>query len=318
VTSTSSYNRFAKLPRVRISMVSLLNTIVKKQLIVHLRDILNTLLVGLAVSRFKGHTIIMGNHSIIALAICQYLFPKNTRLIYHAQADEFCNPIKRRLISLYGSRFVHIFMTSSIESDFTSLFAEQRFQTRVLRHPMYSKYMLRESNKNRDLVLCLSSSFDHSILQKLVKSSRLLSFLAESQKMLVVRKSQIQACNISIHPNIFVVPDLLPYDHYQNLLERAILIVHVPNTTFHNRMSGIIVDAISAGVGVLAASSLAALTLRREFGSIINIVDSEADLIESLIDTINSPGNYSQLNHMIDSYDIAYTSEVRQIISSLA
>ena len=317
LASTNSYHKLAKLNNVKISKIRLVKTICRAQAFIHLRDLLNTLMVGLHLTRFKGYTVILGNHNILAIAFFQFLFPKDTLVIYHAQADEFRNRTKSYLLSLYASRFIHVFMANSIESYFRSFFTVQVPKTRVLRHPVYRELMQERSNDSCDLVLCLSSSFNHSTIRKLVHSNRLHSILTESHKKLVLRESSITANDFAEHPNILIVSNLLPYENYKKLLERAFLVIFVPNHTFHNRFSGTIVDAVSARIGVVTVPSLSAFVFREEFGKIINIADSEADIIEILIKSLKYPASYPQLTDKIDSYDAAYAREVNYLISSM-
>jgi hypothetical protein len=278
------------------------------RLILFINTSLNAIYLNYFNSRSKSISIIIG-YEIISLSICSFFFPRKSYLIHHMQVDELKNSIKNFFFLILKLNFYHVVMTDYIKEFLISKINLNEKKIRVIPHPIYKikKYSGLEIENYRTFV-SLSYSNNELLVNRLIDEEK-ANNLFENNNCKLFIKSKIYNYT---SPGLNVFNKYLDEVEYYNLYNKSVCVLSILDDSFEYRISGTLIDAISAKKHIITLSTRCAEYYKKMFPLNITICDNIDDMISTIIKFNSNINPQQSSNNLISHYNKIYSDSVKK------
>ena len=194
---------------------------------------------------------IMG-FEIITLSLYRFFIPKNIPiyLVQHQQIDELENRIKRFFFNKYKNKVNHIVLEEIYGKHLKEKYGVNNIH--VVHHIALSekREVSKERKFTKPLILGISSNNDENMIAEIIKEQKEKKFLNNKNVFLYLRSKKY------VYEDEFlkIGYSFLTPEEYEELYNEAVAIIAVVPSTFHDRISGPVMDAIANGKVVFTSN----------------------------------------------------------------
>ncbi|MBP6754965.1 MAG: hypothetical protein KA210_02370 [Bacteroidia bacterium] len=285
----------------------------KNALLARLVLFFNTILNAIYLrSRFKKNEVsfVLIGYEIISFALCSFLFPKEMFVIHHMQVDELNNSMKRFFFSFFKNRIKHVVMTDYIKDNLVTNLSIPSNLVGVVPHPIYD-FNFDSISINSDIrtFISLNYSIDESYVEKIIELESQNNYFSRNGCKLIIKSKLYKHSS----EGLYVFNDFLESDEYYELYKNCTCVISLLNDSFEYRMSGTLIDALSANKPIMSLSSICANHYRKYFGNSIMIYDNFDELIEEIVNFRPSSAISSYPVELVVDYRAKYIDNIQKV-----
>lgn len=285
----------------------------KNALLARLVLFFNTILNAIYLrSQFRKNetTVVLIGYEIISFAVCSFLFPKGMFVIHHMQVDELNSSTKRFFFSFFKNRIKHVVMTDYIKDYLVTNLSIPNNLIKVVPHPLYDFYFDSIStNSNIRIFISLNYSTDESYVGKIIELESQNNYFSRNGCKLIIKSKLYKYSS----EGLYVFNDFLESDEYYKLYKNCTCVISLLNNSFEYRMSGTLIDALSANKPIMSLRSVCADHYRTYFGNSIMIYDNFDELIEAVVNFYPSNVISSYPKELVVDYSANYIDSVQKV-----
>lgn len=213
---------------------------------------------------------------------------KKIFIVHHNNTDELSNKIKRFFFNRYKNKVNHIVFEEFIKEYLIKEIGVNDKQIFVIPHPL--NHQKKEVSVNCENILCigLSNSNDESLITNIINKEEQSEIFRKNNIQLVLKSKGEHKDRESLK----IIRGYIPEQQYDHYVQNCKFILVPFSTSYKNRTSGVIIDALSNGKIVI--------------GSNIPIINSYADEYPNICYPFNDVDEIPNiiLNLSIESQDI--------------
>lgn len=271
----------------------------------------NTFLNALYLKYYNFHrksiTIIIG-YEIISLSIISFLFPRKSYLIHHMQMDEIKNYLKRIFFLKFKSRFFHVVMTDYIKNYLIDCLNLKDYNVRVIPHPIYKiKKSIEKKLDHPKLFVSLSYSNNETFVNKLIEKEKKYKIFERNKCKLIIKSKLYNFTS----PGLIVFNKYLSNEEYYELYNKSICVISLFDETFEYRISGTLIDAISAEKQVITLNSLCTKYYQSLFPHVLMVCKNIDEIIDEILNFDLKDKLMSSTFTLISNYNQSYSNSVK-------
>ena len=258
--------------------------------------------------RRKSITIIIG-YEIISFSICSFLFPRKSYLMHHMQIDEIKNKLKKYFFTRIKLNFNHVVMTDYIKDYLIENIGLNQNSIRVIPHPIYNLKQHSEPDiNNYKTFVSLSYSNNESFVNRLIEEEKNNKIFERNNCRIIIKSKTFNFCS----NGLIVFNKYLSEDEYFNLYNKSTCILSLLNDSFEYRISGTMIDAISAEKQIITLNTRCAEFYKNIFPNSINICKNIDDIILEIIKFNPQNNQIKPSINIISQYNKSYSDQVRK------
>lgn len=320
----SSYNHLIN-QSISIHQKKYLNFGFKNALLARLVFFFNTILNAFYLrGQFKKNetTVVLVGYEIISFAVCSLLFPKGMFVIHHMQVDELKSNTKSFFFSFFKNRIKHVVMTDYIKDFLVTNLSISNNLIEVVPHPLYDfNFNFNfDFDSDSDSILTdpitrnfisLNYSTDESYIKKIIELECQNNYFSRNGCKLIIKSKLYKYSS----DGLYVFNDFLESDKYYRLYKNCTCVISLLNNSFEYRMSGTLIDALSANKPIMSLRSLCANHYHKLFGNNIMIYDNFDKLIMGIVNFNPSDNISSYSKEIINDYKANYKDNIQKVFS---
>lgn len=283
----------------------------KNAVLVRFVFLFNTILNAIYLkSQFKKNKtkVVLIGYEIISFAVCSIFFPKGMFVIHHMQVDELSSRIKKFFFSIFKNRIKHVVMTDYIKEYLVESINVPGSMVEILAHPLYD-FNLKLAESDIRTFISLNYSTDESYVKKIIELEVNHKYFSQYGCKLIIKSKLYNHSS----DGLLVFNEFLENEVYYRLYANCTSIISLLNDSFEYRMSGTLIDALSAGKPIISLKSVCANHYRKYFGNSIMIYDNFDELIEGLVNFCPTTNVSPYPKEVIDDYKTSYIKSIQKI-----
>ena len=235
-------------------------------------------------------------------------------VIQHHQLDELRNSgLKTKVFNLYKNKVKHIVLEPCIRENVVKEYSIPKDNIFVFPVPLLNKTNELKSEKtygsDSRIVLAISNSNDENFVDEICEYEKKHRYFSDNNYKLIIRTRRERDSIESIR----YITSFISTEEYNSLYENAYIVLMPFPTTYVNRSSGTIIDAISMRKRVLCSRILLTEDYALNYPNICKLYDSVEDVVK-MIGQFSSEYDLEQCKKCLSLHDTNYQLECIRMI----
>lgn len=253
-------------------------SIIPRSILLRIQDLLKLIYLRKVLKKNRYDKVVFMSYDIMATGLIT--FKEECILIAHTNVDGLRYKLKLYLTKRLPSNYKFIALAEYIQNFMQSVLPQKD----ILHVPHGLTKIYRNDNYqapfgiNRFIYCPISSSCDEEIFFKIVNDERVQDYLTENDITLIIKSnSQLKSTR-----NCKVLTSYIDEQTYCNLMLGSIAIFAPYDTSFNNRISGVLMECIGNNIPIISCPSSACFKYAKKYTKYKMLVQTPLEFIETL------------------------------------
>lgn len=227
--------------------------------------------------------IFAATYETLAFSVGIKLFKKPGRffILHHNNLDGIKRKLIKKAFLSYAHIINHLVLEDFIKNALVQYYGISPDRVTYLPHPMNKNENL-EKDKIYDGV-GISNSNDENVIKQIVSIEQKENLFKHAGKKVILRSKEMNFDNGYLK----VISGYLKESDYNTYINRAKAILMLFPPTYINRMSGVLIDALSNGIPVYGTKIPVVQAFSHRYPSLCNVIDRPEKLFEVICGSVN-------------------------------